>query len=666
LALPLAGTFTPVEGRFDPRKDQQLYHQRVADLSPDLHSRWPVLRRRLLALLLRPTARPLGWGIVVAIAFIVTEVLIVRQFMQFAPDNAFGAIFLLGVLVVSAGWSFGLALATSLASTVVYVYIHLEQGDSFAPALFVFLPIALLANILAGQARARAEESEQRRLEADLAATLARVMLRAPDLPRALDDAGQRMAQVLELPFAALQLGAVTADAGSHAIALRDDDALTGTLLVPADLPAATQRRTARMIPALEALLAAACEREEQLRAAKQEIETSHAQVTALAKQQTALRRVATLVARGADTAEVYPAAVTELSRGLDAEHVTLLSYSSDDHCVVLAAYEGRAGVRYFPVGERFSLDGNSLTTQILRTASPARINDYGPLEGSIAARLRLAGLRSGVGGPVIIDGEVRGALVIGSAQPDPLPADTEARVGDFADLVATAIANAETRAELTASRARIVAAADQARRRFERDLHDGAQQRIVSLGLELRTLQSSIPIDTAASAGPGGLDSVRDGLIHAVNSLGGLYTDLQELSRGLHPAILSKGGLAPAIKTLARRSVVPVRLDLDIDRRLPESVEVAAYYVVAEALTNAAKYARASEVAVQVTTTGAELNLVVSDDGIGGAVSGGGSGLIGLKDRVEALSGRLHVTSPVGAGTVLTASIPTGESAPR
>jgi signal transduction histidine kinase len=624
----------------------------VPDLSPDVDSRWSAVWRRLLAVLLRPTARPLRWGVVVAIAFIAAEVLIVRQFMRIAPDNAFGAIFLLGVLVVSAGWGFGLAVATSLASTAVYVYIHVQQGDSFAPALVVFLPIALLANLLAGQARLRAEEAEQRRLEADLAATLARVMLRAADLPRALEDAGQRMAQVLGLPFATLHLGALTADAGASAIALQDDDARTGTLLVPTNLPAATQRRTARMIPALEALLAAACEREQKLRAAQREIETSHAQVTALAKQQTALRRVATLVARGADIAEVYPAAVTELAHGLDAEHVTLLSYESDDRCMVVAAYEGRVGVQYFPVGERFSLDGDSLTVQIRRTASPARIDDYGPVEGSIASRLRPVGLRSGVGGPVIVDGAVRGALIIGSAQPEPMPADTEARIGDFADLVATAISNTETRAELTASRARIVAAADQARRGFERDLHDGAQQRIVSLGLELRTLQSSIPADETG---------LRDGLTHAVDSLGGLYTDLQELSRGLHPAILSKGGLAPAIKTLARRSAVPVRLELDIDRRLPESVEVAAYYVVAEALTNAAKYAQASEVAVRVTTSASELHLAVGDDGIGGAVPGVGSGLIGLKDRVEALSGRLHVASPAGGGTVLTATIPTG-----
>ncbi|CAN5165121.1 hypothetical protein BH09ACT8_BH09ACT8_09700 [soil metagenome] len=619
-----------------------------------MSDRWSATRSRFLTLLLRPTARPIGWGIVVAISFIAAEVVIVHQLKRVAPDNAFGAIFLLGVLVVSAGWGFGLAVATSIASAAVYVYIHLEGSDSLVPALFVFLPVALLANLLAGQARLRAEEAEQRRREADLSATLARVMLRAADLPKALDDAGRRMAQVFGLSFATLRLGEVPAEPGTTALALRDGEALTGTLLTPADLDASTARRLHRIIPALEALLAAACEREQKLRAAQREVEISHAQVSALAKQQTALRRVATLVARGANTGSVYPAAVAELADGLGAEHVTLLSYQPDDHCTVLATYEGRGDVQYFPVGERFSLDGDSLSARVRRTAKPARIDDYSVVGGPIVDRLRPLGLRSGVGAPVIVDGQIRGALIIGSTRPEPMPSDTETRISDFADLVATAISNAETRSELTASRARIVAASDQARRGFERDLHDGAQQRIVSLGLELRTLQSSVPPE---------LDTLSDGLTRAVDGLGGLYTDLQELSRGLHPAILSKGGLAPAIKTLARRSSVPVRLELDIDRRLPESIEVAAYYVVAEALTNAAKYAEADEVSVHVAVRDCELYLSVGDDGVGGAVSGGGSGLIGLKDRVEALSGRLRITSPPGDGTTLIAIIPTGEN---
>ena len=205
--------------------------------------------------------------------------------------------------------------------------------------------------------------------------------------------------------------------------------------------------------------------------------------------------------------------------------------------------------------------------------------------------------------------------MIIGSARAEPMPEGTEARIGDFADLVATAIANAETRAELKASRSRIVAAADQARRGIERDLHDGAQQRIVSLGLGLRALEASIPEEQ---------HTVRQQVDNLVNGMADLYTELQELSRGIHPAILSKGGLGPAIKTLARRSVVPVQLELGVDRRLPESIEVAAYYVIAEALTNAAKHAEASEVLVRTGFDGDELRLEVADDGIGGAAPRG------------------------------------------
>lgn len=335
----------------------------AADSRPDAP-----LRDRLLALLIRPTPPPLLWGVVTALSFIVVETVIVHVLKRVAPDNAFGAIFLLGVLVVSAGWGFGLAVATSLASAMAYVWFHVNEGSgSLVPAVVVFLTLALLTNVLVGQARLRAAE----------------------------------------------------------------------------------------------------------------------------------------------------------------------------------------------------------------------------------AIRISL---------------------------------------------------------ELRASRARIVTAADQARRGFERDLHDGAQQRIVSLGLELRALEASVPDE---------LTEIRAQLAESIDGLGQLHTDLQELSRGIHPAILSRGGLGPAIKTLARRSAVPVSLDLDVDRRLPESAEVAAYYVVAEALTNAAKHAQADEVTVWARVTDTELTLRITDDGVGGAGAGGGSGLVGLKDRVEALSGRLGIVSKAGAGTTITVTIP-------
>ena len=251
---------------------------------------------------------------------------------------------------------------------------------------------------------------------------------------------------------------------------------------------------------------------------------------------------------------------------------------------------------------------------------------------------------------PIVVDGRVWGMAAVGSAAPEPLPPDTEARIGDFADLVATAIANAATRADLIASRARVVAAADDGRRRLERDLHDGAQQRLIALGLQLRLAESSVPSE---------LQTLRGQLSDVVSGLTGVSTDLQEISRGIHPAILSKGGLGPALKTLARRSAVPVTVDLAIDRHLPDSVEVCAYYVVSEALTNAAKHARASQVAVSGQSSDGNLHLSINDDGIGGADFGKGSGLLGLRDRVQALGGRMRVVSPAGSGTALDVTIP-------
>ena len=222
--------------------------------------------------------------------------------------------------------------------------------------------------------------------------------------------------------------------------------------------------------------------------------------------------------------------------------------------------------------------------------------------------------------------------------------------MSDFADLISTAIVNAVTRSELIASRARIVAAADEGRRRLERDLHDGAQQRLVALALQTRLAEDSVPP---------GMQALKEQLGDIVSALAGVSADLREISRGIHPAILSKGGLAPALKTLARRSAVPVTIDLEIDRRLPDPVEVGAYYVVSEALTNAAKHSRASEVAVSGQTKDHTLSLSIQDDGIGGADVGKGSGLLGLKDRIEALGGRIRVMSPVGSGTSLDVTIP-------
>jgi signal transduction histidine kinase len=267
-------------------------------------------------------------------------------------------------------------------------------------------------------------------------------------------------------------------------------------------------------------------------------------------------------------------------------------------------------------------------------------------------------GWHSSVGAPITVEGRLWGVLAVVSKNKSPLPPDTEQRLAAFTELVATAIANTESRTELEGSRARIVATADATRRQIERDLHDGAQQRLVSLALQLRAAQSAVPRGAGELVRQ--LDGVATGLAEAIEELG-------EIARGLHPAILAESGLRPALKALARRSAVPVELDVRVEGRLPQPVEIAAYYAVAEALTNVAKHARASAAEVQVGIGQDVLHVRVRDDGRGGAGFGRGSGLVGLKDRVEAVGGRIRLDSPPGAGTALGIVLPLGDpSGPR
>jgi len=383
-------------------------------------------------------------------------------------------------------------------------------------------------------------------------------------------------------------------------------------------------------------------------REAQRMLEASRDALGVLAEKQASLRRVATLVARGVPPSEVFSAVAGELARVLGGYTSALIRYHPDGASELLAARDGPR-VTPMPVGERFPLEGESVAGMVFRTGRPARMV-YGNAPGSAAVRVRELGLRSGVGAPIVVEGRVWGVAIIVSSRPAPLPPDAEARVADFADLVATTIANAEAREQLTSSRARIVAAADGARRRLERDLHDGAQQRLVSLGLKLRMAEASVPCE---------LHQLKEQISDTATGLAGVLEDLREISQGLHPAILSTGGLGPALTALARRSAIPVQLALVVDRRLPESAEVAAYYVVAEALTNAAKHARAPQVNVNVEADSANLRLSIRDDGIGGADSAKGSGLIGLIDRVEALGGTMEISSHAGNGTSLVVKIP-------
>jgi signal transduction histidine kinase len=446
------------------------------------------VRARLLSFIPLATP-PLALGVAVAVAFIAAEGVVAVLLKRMAPQESFGILFLLGVLVVSTLWGPGLAAATSVLSAVAFEICHDWPHGVPGPfdlestvRLGVFLVIALLTNFVASLARASRHRANH------------------------------------------------------------------------------------------------------------------------LAEQQTALRRVATLVARAANPSDVFAAVAVEMVRCL---HVP-------------AAFVGR----YEPDG--------TVTRVATRGVDPQGKNE--------------------VEVPIRVDGRLWGVAGVASAEYDPLPPDTEALVGDFADLISIAIANAATRAELIASRARIVTAADDARRRIERDLHDGAQQRVVSLALKLRMAEMSMPPE---------FDGLKDQLSRVVSGLTSVCEDLQDISRGIHPAILSRGGLGPALKMLARRCTVPVALDLNVDRRLPETAEVAAYFIVSEALTNVAKHAQAAEVTVSARLTDRDLELTITDDGVGGAGFGKGSGLIGLTDRVEALGGHLHVASPPGGGTTLRASIP-------
>jgi signal transduction histidine kinase len=385
----------------------------------------------------------------------------------------------------------------------------------------------------------------------------------------------------------------------------------------------------------------------------------ARAEVGRLAEEQAALRRVATLVARESPPDEVFAAVAEEVGRLLHIDDTRMVRYEADGTATVVASW-GRLATD-LPVGTRLTLEGESASALVLRTGRPARINDFTNATGAFAASLRYLGVHSAVGAPIIVEGRLWGAMTTASLQTEPLPPDTEARMRQFNELAATAISNVETRLDLAASRARIVMATDAARRRFERDLHDGAQQRLVSLALELRGAEAL----TAE-----GQEDLRSQLSHVGDGLTGLLDDLRELSRGIHPAILSEGGLKPALRALARRSAVPVKLQVRIDDSLDEGIEVAAYYVVSEALANTAKHADASMAGVNVEAREGILNVVIDDNGVGGADPARGSGLAGLSDRVEALGGTLSIVSPSGAGTFvrveLPAEIPATSRSPR
>ena len=374
----------------------------------------------------------------------------------------------------------------------------------------------------------------------------------------------------------------------------------------------------------------------------------SRARLAGLAAEQAALRRVATLVARGVPPEEVFAAVVTEVGQLLAVDLATMGRYEPDGTLTFVGSL-GNAG-QPFPAGSRKRLGGNNLATIVSETGRPARLDRYAEnSSGPLGVGVRGAGIRSSVATPIMVEGCLWGVIAAGSTREQTLPADTEARLGSFTELVATAIANADSHAALAASRARIVAAADESRRQIERDLHDGAQQRLVHAVIVLKLALQALS-NGNANAG----ELVAEALRHAEQA----NSELRELAHGILPAALTRGGLRAGVEGLVSRVSLPVSVEVSVER-LPAGVEATAYFVVSEALTNVVKHARASCAEVSARLDSGELRVEICDDGVGGARGGDGTGLGGLADRVSALDGRLVLESPPDGGTRLYVLLP-------
>jgi signal transduction histidine kinase len=406
-------------------------------------------------------------------------------------------------------------------------------------------------------------------------------------------------------------------------------------------LPAGTENRLRDFID----LIATAIANYE----ARAELAASEARAGELADEQAALRRVATLVARGVSPDEMFSAVTNEMAQLFGSPQACVGRFEPDGSAMVVVGVSD--GIRGISIGSRWELEDYMASTGVYRTGRPARLerSDLEHVSGPMADVLREIGAVSNVGAPIVVEGKQWGFVTVTDVNKR-LPADAEKRLEKFAELLGTAIANADSRAELAASRARIVAAGDDARRRIERDLHDGAQQRLVTLAVALRRAEAKVPV---------GSDELRAEVSRVAEGLTTAVDGLRELSQGIHPAELTAGGLSPALKALGRRSAVRVELDVPFEDRLPDQVEVAAYYTVSEALTNASKHAHATRVWVSLSIEDDVLLLSIRDDGVGGADPRRGSGLTGLRDRIEALGGRIQIESQTGSGTVIEVEIP-------
>jgi signal transduction histidine kinase len=376
-------------------------------------------------------------------------------------------------------------------------------------------------------------------------------------------------------------------------------------------------------------------------------LEASRDELRQLAEEQAALRRVATLVARGVPASELFDAVTAEAHQLLGADTTRLLRYEPDGTATGVAGH-GEPGLEIRD-GERFTLEGENVTATVLRTGRPARMDSYEGASGSIAATLRDQDVHGSVGAPVVVEDRLWGVMVAAWKRAETLSAGTEARMAQFTELIATAIANAQSRAELAASRARVVATADETRRRIERDLHDGAQQRLVHTVITLKLAQRAMRDNGGESV----TGLVGEALEHAERAT----AELRDLAHGVIPASLSRG-LRAGVETLVSRARLPVTVEVT-DERLPPALEATAYFIVAEAMTNVVKHADAGGAHIKAYVDDGALHVEVRDDGVGGAHVDDSSGLLGLHDRAAAMNGKLTVDSPPGAGTTIAATLP-------
>jgi signal transduction histidine kinase len=365
-----------------------------------------------------------------------------------------------------------------------------------------------------------------------------------------------------------------------------------------------------------------------------------------IADEQAALRRVATIVAEGREATAVFEAVAAEMQRLLDADGVTLGRYEPDD-AIIAVAHRGFEGWQ-LPVGVQFSHRGDSVTTRVRSTRAPARMNRYELAKGPMAQVVRDLGVRSSVGAPIVLEGRLWGVAVAYWSRVETAPRDSEQRIAHFAQLLETALSNADSRDQLIASRARLLVAGDEARRRVVRDLHDGAQQRLVHVIVTLKLAQQAL------RNGDDGAVALVDEALEAAQQGN---EDLRELAHGILPAILTHAGLQGAVNAIAKRLDLPMHVEIPSER-FPAEIEASAYFIVAEALTNIVKHARATRADVRTSVEDGKLRIEVRDDGIGGADTSS-HGLVGISDRVAALQGQLELESPPGAGTRVVATLP-------